>query len=175
MRMQGRKKHRSMPASRQQGLNILELMMAVVLVGILALLAVPNMNTLVENSRVRSTTNDLVTALSLARSEAVRDSTDMQVLARNNSDNTPDFEAGWCVVAADGNCTDPIRLYDAPGNAQVTLSGDTSIRFNRTGERLNDNTVTITFAPPNCQAGQPRARQIQVRPSGRAAVSEENC
>ncbi|TGG91086.1 prepilin-type N-terminal cleavage/methylation domain-containing protein [Natronospirillum operosum] len=173
--MQGRRQLRSMQAARQQGLSILELMMVVILVGILALLAVPNMNLVVENSRVRSATNDLVTALSLARSEAVRNSTDIQVLARNNSDNTPDFAAGWCVVAVDDNCSNPTRLYDAPGNAQVTLNGDTSIRFNRTGERLNDNNISITFAPPNCQAGQPRARQIQVRPSGRAAVSEEDC
>ncbi|MCH8550504.1 MAG: GspH/FimT family pseudopilin [Natronospirillum sp.] len=163
------------PYSR--GFNIIELMITVALVGIVALIAIPNLTTLVENQRVRAAANDLATAVSLARSEAVRDAANMRVLARD--DGGLDFDNGWCVVNTNDNCTNNsvVRLYDPPGNVTVAVQdvGGSQVEFDRQGARVANNTPRFTFRPPNCAAGQPRARQVDIRPSGRPMVTEVDC
>ena len=164
---------------RLQGFNIIELMVTVAIVGVVALIAIPNLNNLVENQRVRAAANDLATAVSLARSEAVRDSTDMRVLARDDSSGSPDFNAGWCVVSPGDNCTSGgvIRVYELAGNVDVTVANVNNNRmdFDRQGARVSDDSHRFTFRPPNCSAGQQRARQVDIRPSGRPSVTEVNC
>ena len=164
--------------NRHGGFNIIELMITVAIIGIVALIAIPNMNTLVENQRVRAAANDMATAVSLARSEAVRDSADRRILARE-VDNDRDFANGWCVVNPGDDCdaANVIRVYELAGNVNVAVNNVNNDRmdFDRQGARRSDDSHRFTFRPPNCPGGQQRARQVEIRPSGRPMVTEVNC
>jgi len=57
---------------RMHGFTLLELMVVLVLVGILLGIGVPSMGNFIRNSRMTSSANDLIAALHLARSEAIK-------------------------------------------------------------------------------------------------------
>ena len=72
-----------MDTRSQQGFNLLELMTAVAVLGILLGLGVPSFTQMIRNNRVVANTNELVVALSAARSEAVKRGLPTSVCARN--------------------------------------------------------------------------------------------
>lgn len=57
---------------RQSGFTMMELLTTVVLAGLLMAMAVPSFNRMVANNRIIDQTNELVGALNIGRSEAIR-------------------------------------------------------------------------------------------------------
>ena len=57
---------------RQRGVTLVELLVTIAVLAIVLALAVPGYGSLVNNIRLSSLTNDLVSALNLARSEAIK-------------------------------------------------------------------------------------------------------
>ncbi len=91
-------------SSRAQGFTLLELLVTMAIVAIMALVAVPNLQTAISNSQQSSCLNDVVTMLNLARSEAVTRQTDV-VACASTDQTTCDvkaFEKGWLVYIDDG-------------------------------------------------------------------------
>lgn len=54
------------------GFTIIELLMVVVVLAILLSLAAPDFSSFIQNNRIRSTTEDLITAIGVARTEAIK-------------------------------------------------------------------------------------------------------
>lgn len=87
---------------RSQGFTLPELMVTVAIAGILASLAMPNLNALVERNRISTATNQLVSSLLLMRSEATKRGFDVSMCAVNTIGNAcdaaaTDFSNGWIV------------------------------------------------------------------------------
>lgn len=109
------------------GFTLVELMITVSIAAVLLGIAIPNFTSIIASNRMTAHTNELVTALNLARSEAVKRG--LQVTVRRKGANSAEWEGGWDVfVDMDGSNafndddTDPLcdtdedcllRTYDA--------------------------------------------------------------
>ncbi len=93
--------------TRSRGVTLLELMIGITVLAILTAFAVPGFTNFTLKTRVTAASNDLVTALNLARSEALRSSAPAVACASNDGagcSDTTDWARGWIVFAdADGD------------------------------------------------------------------------
>lgn len=93
VRIPRRLKHR-----RQGGFTLIELLVTVAVFAILMAIAVPSFQGLSASTRLTSQTNDLVSSLSLARSEAIRRGTRVTMCKSSDGSacaTTGDWEQGW--------------------------------------------------------------------------------
>lgn len=71
---------------RYQGFSLVELVVALAVAGVLLSMAAPNFSDAMRNSRQLTKTNELIGALRIARSEAIKRSTRSAVCARQTND-----------------------------------------------------------------------------------------
>jgi type IV fimbrial biogenesis protein FimT len=115
-----------MPAmkSRQTAFTLIELMVTLLVLAILFGAAVPSFREFTRNNRVIAAQNNLVTAMSLARSEAIRRSSDVVVCASNAANTAcsagADWVNGWLVRDVVQDKT--LQVFQAPGG-EVTATG----------------------------------------------------
>jgi type IV fimbrial biogenesis protein FimT len=87
-------------SAKSSGFTLVELMITVVIAGILVAVGIPSFNSTINSSRLTSYANELVTALNLARSEAVKRG--MQVSIRRNGNTKRNWDSGW-IIFTDAN------------------------------------------------------------------------
>lgn len=109
---------------RQRGFTLVELMVTLALMAILVGIAVPSFSTMIANNRIATQTNELVGALNLARSEAVRRG---QGVSIRSTAAGIEFATGWRIF------NDPGLTGAAPATADVlrestSLAGRTTLR-----------------------------------------------
>ena len=73
-----------MKRATQNGFTLLELMVTLVVVAVILGFGLPSFQQLVQRNRMTSTANDLLAALNVARSEAVKRATPVSLCASNN-------------------------------------------------------------------------------------------
>lgn len=119
------------------GFTLLELIITVSIAGLLAAVAIPSFNKAISSNRLTAQTNDFVTALNLARSEAIKRG--RNVLLTKTGIN---WEDGWQVfvdMAADNAYNPPVdfvlREYPtlAAGYTLRANNNATFIRFTSAG------------------------------------------
>jgi type IV fimbrial biogenesis protein FimT len=81
-----------MPRRQQSGFTVIELMVTVAVVAVLALIAVPSFNDLIEKSRLRGATDDMVALLNVARARAIKLQRDVNVSVSGTTT--------WCAGAS---------------------------------------------------------------------------
>lgn len=119
-----------------RGFTLVELMITLAVIGILAVIATPSMTALVNANRVNSAAGELVTAMQIARSEAVRRNARVSVCGNAACSST-----NWnqvVVVHANPTDDDPavIRTADAPSG--VTITGPAAGIVFRPSGAVND-------------------------------------
>ncbi len=135
--------------SRHAGFTLVELIVTMGVVGILALVAAPNMSTMMNASRVSAAASELTSSLQLARSEAIRRNTRVTVCASSNGTSC-DNSAAWArwIVHGEDRTTgvdEVIKDHSQPGNIQV--SGPAAgVVFRPSG--LVDAPSTVTACVP---------------------------
>jgi type IV fimbrial biogenesis protein FimT len=112
---------------RNHGFTLVELMIAIAIGAILLTIGIPSYQDFIQRNTVTTTSNDLVGALLYARSEAVRQESDVTF--------TPE-ENGWTVKAR-VNDEDTILLEYAIENSKLSLAeqieNGASITYNSRG------------------------------------------
>ncbi len=185
-----------MRKSSQSGFTVLELMIVIALLAILTVFAIPSFVAAIQNNRVTTQTNDFITALQLARSEAVKRGVPVSVCASNvieaeEDGNDPtcddDWSEGWMVVV-DGpasagtnsvTLTERIRAW-RPASDDVDVTDTPSTDFLRFLPR-GDVDAASGFALPlqvdvehdDCTGNN--ARRIEVSRSGTVSSERRAC
>jgi type IV fimbrial biogenesis protein FimT len=170
---------------REAGLTLVELLVALAVAAVLLGIGMPAFGGLIQDTRLTTTTNRLVSALHLARSEAVRHNA--RVTLCNSADGTYCAEAGgwnqgWIVfldTGATGTRADDDPLL-AVGDAAVDgviITGNSPVEryvsyiglgaTRRANGALQMGTITLC-------AGE-SGRQIVINRTGRARVQQGGC
>ena len=162
------------------GFTIIELLVAMAVAAVLLGLALPAFDTFIEQRNMAARVNSFVSAVNLARSEAINRGGNVSIQAVNAGDNGNEWGPGYCVVVGTpGNCpNDPavlIRQFDAAGAATMDalggLNGIATLTFNGRGLLTLGNPGTIEI----CEAGVANGREVAVNTIGRTATAEMNC
>lgn len=153
-------------------MTLIELMMVIVVIGVLASIAVPNMLDFVRASRLASQSDSLVNTLAAARLRAITERRAIKVCASASpndasatcSTSAADWSKGWLVM--DG--TTPVSRFSA--NKFVTVSAaaasGTAVTDVSFGATLGNSTAAVVF--DLCSQGR-KKQHVDVVLSGRAS------
>ena len=151
---------------KQTGFTLVELLVTLMIVGLLVTMAVPNFRDFVLNNRLTAQANDFISALNLARSEAVKRGQSVTVCSSNDQATCTGtaWNTGWIVMVTSDNSI--LRVYDALSGSStlINASGNLSIQYDSNGF-LNSG-ATNTFNLCDDRTGE-AGRQIVVTGTGR--------
>jgi type IV fimbrial biogenesis protein FimT len=143
-------------ARRAPGLSIMEIMLTVAIVAVLAAIATPSFTTVIQNSRIRSQSSDLMTNLAIARAEAAKRSMRVTLCASTTWQNaSPSCTGGGSTAWNLGY----IVFADVNGNGTFDSGTDAVIAVSEplTG---GNSLASANFTTPAA------ADKFQYRPSG---------
>ncbi|MGO4304473.1 GspH/FimT family pseudopilin [Cupriavidus sp. RAF12] len=146
-----------------RGFTLTELMITMIVFAVIAMAAAPSFSRLIASNRSRNAASDLASAVTLARSEAVKRNSTMTMAASGA------WAGGWAVTAG----TERVRGYGPYDGVAITASGGTSLSVGNDG-RLGSGSQTFQVAPTD--ATQTDATVcVQVSGTGRAATVSGAC
>ncbi|MES9850933.1 MAG: GspH/FimT family pseudopilin [Candidatus Thiodiazotropha sp. L084R] len=119
------------------GFTVVELLMTIVIGSILVAIAVPSYTSMVERNAVSTTSNELLSGLLLARSEAIRQEEETVTLSPSSNGWQVDMELGTNLVnytADSGNITITGNdiTYNARGRANLASAQSIDISYDGT-------------------------------------------
>jgi type IV fimbrial biogenesis protein FimT len=183
-----------MPARRRfiGGFTLLELMTAITILGILLAIGIPAFTETMNTNRLAANTNGLVTALSVARSEASKRGVAVTVCAadaaQTGCSGAASWNTGWIVFSDDIGTSgtldagaggdELLQVFPAPvagfDVTAVTPATLTYVRFLRSGRPDSGVlSTTLKLSRPNCTGT--KARQVAIANTGRISSGKVAC
>jgi prepilin-type N-terminal cleavage/methylation domain-containing protein len=160
------------------GLTLVELVITIAVAGILAGLAIPSFRDMIQNNRMASHANELVSSVNLARNEAVKRGVQVKIKAAGTATDN-EWGKGWKVwVDDDGdgtiNGTEVVLRDVGEFNSSIELdsTGNTSLFvYQADGSLGAAQTLRLCDSTKSGEKG----REITIAPSGRVSVSDYTC
>jgi len=175
------------------GFTLVELLITILVAALLMALAIPAFHSFVENNRIAASTNQLVSALAVARSEGIHRREDVVLCSSTNPAAlvptcaaSASWETGWiaftdrngngAIDVPPGGTDVLLRVWEAipAGHTLTATGGMTQARFDRLG--IASAGDIFRLANPDCRTGQPnRERTITLLTSGSVTVARATC
>ena len=157
-----------LPRSRRAGFTLVEMMVVVVIVAIVAAVAMPSLNASLANQRLRAAGTDLVSALLLARSEAIKRGVPVQVAPLVAGE----WKAGWrvAVVATD----EQVEKTEALGPWVEVEYAPAAIGYERSGRLTGGIQARVEFRDVAASPGV-SSRCVTIDPSGLPRLAAHPC
>src|SRR5690554_4197674 len=151
------------------GFTLIELMVTVAVLVIIVTVAVPSFQNIIENNRLATEVNRIMSSINYTRSEAVRIGDAVSLTA-----NTGGFQNGWCVHTG-AACSAATRLRQfEPINVDYDSTAN-QVTFNDRGER-ESGVIEIGIEPVGCSDGtKGKRRVVGVSLAGRTSYQEGDC
>lgn len=146
------------PGRAQGGFTLIELMVVIALLAIIATIAVPGFQTLLENNQITATSNRLVGSLNFARSEALREGRQVTVQAMDG-----DWDKGVEVVLG-GNT---LRRSEF-SNSRMSISGN-AVTFRGNGLATSSAELQL------CGDSGSEDRVIKISGGGQVTTEKRSC
>ncbi|MBI2779428.1 MAG: GspH/FimT family pseudopilin [Gammaproteobacteria bacterium] len=167
---------------KHTGFTLIELMVVLAIASILLTLAVPSFRSTIQNNRIATQANDLVSTLQLARGEAVKRGVRVIVCVSTNQTSCTgtNWAGGW-ITFADTNANgsvdagELIKVSGAlDGGSTLTSAGffsATSVQYQPSG--FSSAAGTFNLSIPGCTGNE--VRVINVVNTGRVGTSRSTC
>lgn len=153
-----------------RGFTLIELMVTLGVLAVLVSIAAPSFNTMIQNNRMTTRANDLVTALNLARSEAIRRGANITVCASSDATTcTGTWGQGWVILEG----ANVLRVFPALAGT-ITLA-ETSTAASVVYQARGMVSAARTFNVCDSARSGETGRQIDVSAAGRVSVSPFTC
>lgn len=152
------------PRNRAAGFTLIELLITIAIVGILAAVALPSFRSFVAQQRIKTASFDLMSMLTLARSEAIK---------RNADVSLGGIGSGNLVIAAGG-----VTLQQREPFAGLTLTCKTGGATVACSDVVYIGSGRLQSAPPSIEisgAASNQVRCISIDLSGRPASKKAAC
>jgi type IV fimbrial biogenesis protein FimT len=175
------------------GFTILELMVGITVLGVLFAIGIPSFNEMTRNNRAITQANELLTALSLARSEAMKLGMPVSICAANAAqtacagNNTDDWVNGWLVfsdrIGTAGTINPAVPTGDQILQTSHAISGGLTltsgavgfVRFGASGGRIDPAGANVTFGVEHRDCTGDNRRTITINLTGRANLQKVAC
>lgn len=159
----------------QQGLTLIEAMVVVTIIGISVSIAVPSFRDFIADNAMTTHSNEFISALIVARSEAIRTQSNVSVIA--GADNWS--SAGWAVaIDANGNnvadANELVRDYSSISNDAMSMTNDIALNsrvivFDKRGLMVVPNAgFTMTLCDSRTAE---TGRQMDINITGRVSLN----
>ena len=171
----------------QNGLTLIEMMITLAVAIVLVAVGIPAFRSITANNRAVAQSNALVTALNLARGEAVKRGAPVTVCRAVDDacdDDSNDWASGWVVFDdTDGSGTvenaERIQVWGPPSGTPTIIALDDSdnevhvVSFDALGAQATAGIPTFTITNPDCKGDQVRA--VTVSPTGQISTTRSAC
>jgi len=134
---------------------------------VLLMIAIPSMRPFLQSQSVKNASMDINSTVALARSEAIKRNTTVDVTANSATD----WSRGWVVSQTTPAAT--IRKQPALNNIVITSSSG-SFSFDGNG-RMTSTGSTFTIKPLNKTGSQPLCLTVTVGSTGRVESTKVTC
>lgn len=173
--------------TKQSGVSLFELIVAIAILGIVLAIAAPDMGSVIANNRSTTASNELIKAMNMARSEAIKRGVSVSVCAAQDANFNScgnDWTNGWIVfVNPDENTTiaggtsEPIIAVKQLANNNLVINVNPNISiatFTSTGF-ANASTTNAIFSVSATGCSANNGRNVQVSFSGKPQATPFNC
>lgn len=155
---------------QQSAFTLIELMVTIAVLAIIATLAAPNLSQMLHNTKVNTSSGDILSFLQQSRTEAIRFGKTVTVCGSSDgssclSANKTNWSTG--LIATHSGSTTPIQklTFDS---SQLSITGPDTITFNTFGSTTAEHEITVTIPDANTYS-------VCVEVIGRAFKSKSGC
>lgn len=153
------------------GFTLIELMVVMVILAVVMMVAGPGFMQANLNTRLKSTANELLSSVYMARGEAIKRNVPIRICVASKDDSTcagaGDWDQGWVVV--DPNDVVIERKQAASSGYKITNTGGHTLTFQPTGIVSTVSTMKICRQAP--EVGK-QERELKISATGRPSITK---